>query len=287
MHENWPLVSVLLPFTRVDKYLEEAAQSIYLQTYTNLEILFLDNQKINAAIEFKVDDMRAKVVDCRGLNSLSQVLNRGLKLSNGLYIARMDSDDISELTRLEKQVQYMESHKMVGVLGTAIQEISEIGARLKIRIQPTTHEGILSKIAFNNPFFHPTVMIRSECLAEAKGPYSVFFTRAQDYELWTRLLTRTKGANLAEPLVKYRLHPMQFGRRVANESVFYFRIAQLKFIASNHPDRSELNLGLKTYLLACRNLVVAFLRFTGPWLKQKTEPLRDYMWRGCERRHPW
>jgi len=261
MHKKSPLVSVLLPFTRVDEYLEEAAQSIFTQTYTNLEILFLDNQLRNQAIEYKPNDDRAKVVDCRSLNSLSLVLNHGLKFSHGIYIARMDSDDISESTRFEKQVEFLESNEIVGVLGTGIQEISETGARLEIRLQPSSHEGVLRKIPFNNPFFHPTIMFRRTALQQVKGPYLSAFRRSQDYELWTRLLFVTKGGNINEPLVAYRLHANQSGRRVPHQSVLYFRLAQLKYVLFCAMKKKR-DVSWKTVAVSSRNFLVILIKYT-------------------------
>jgi glycosyltransferase involved in cell wall biosynthesis len=259
-----PVVSVLLPFNQADAYLEIAIRSIVEQSYTNLEILLLDNCAKKAKSQFAHSDSRVKIVDCRGLGTLSEVLNAGIKVASGKYLARMDADDISEPKRIEAQVGFMESNSSVGILGTAITVIDELGSPIEVKFQPSTHAELIKKLPANNPFFHSTVMIRKSAIAKMNGPYSKCFVRAQDYELWTRLLIVTQGANISDTLVAYRSHENQIGRRIPHSSIFYYRLAQGKFHIKQVFNRG-LGIRWRDLLYVLRLLVLDSIRY-GYWL---------------------
>jgi glycosyltransferase involved in cell wall biosynthesis len=250
MVKKEPLVTILLPFVSVNSFLSEAVHSILYQDYSNFQLLLLDNQPLKDAIDLPINDPRAKVVDCRSSKSLSEVLNQGIKLSSGDYIARMDSDDISLPTRIRQQVKFLECNQEVGIVGTGVHVISEKGHLLDTKLQPATHNEILEKLTNKNPFFHPTVMFRTKVLANVDGPYNRAFIRSQDFELWTRLLCVTKGANIQEPLLCYREHESQSGKRIPFESVFYYRVAQLRYhLKISRKTNLKMNLRRSLYLL--------------------------------------
>src|SRR5204863_8008786 len=103
------------------------------------------------------------------------------------------------------QVEFLHAHPEVGVLGSSRVLIDEQGGF--IAIAPAAEDDLLVrwKCLLGNPFAHPTVMLRLDLLDRHGLRYDETFRTAQDYELWTRLLTVTRGANLPEPLLKYRL----------------------------------------------------------------------------------
>ena len=234
-----PLVSIILPFQRKDELFEVALSSIIEQSYSNLEVLLLDNRPFDNKGDLFIADQRISVIDCRAMKTLSAVLNQGILLSNGKYIARMDSDDISLSSRIRKQVDYLEKNRQIGILGTSIEVIDLEGHHIEFRLQPTKHEQIISRLHSNNPFFHPTVMMRAETLRKFNFRYNPRYVRAQDYELWTRMLMSVEGANLDESLVQYRLHEKQAGSEIKYQSVFYFRMSQAKFTLKNMLLRRE------------------------------------------------
>lgn len=261
MTRSQPMVTVLLPFVNVDAFLTEAIESILCQNYSTLELLLLDNQRKKISKVPNLLDSRAKVINCRSFKTLSAVLNEGIRLANGKYVARMDADDISVNSRIKKQVEFLEIHKDLDMVGTAIRTMSESGSLGELRLQPVTHEDIVRKLPGNNPFFHPTVMLRKDSLKRVKGPYSPFFKRSQDYELWTRLLPKVRAGNIAEPLLYYRIHQNQFGKRIAHQSVFYYRLAQFKYsIFYRKSGKSGINWRVSVDIL--KNLSVAFMKFS-------------------------
>ena len=204
-----PLVTVLLPVYNGEPFLRAAAESILTQTVTDLELLVVDDGSTDRTpavlAELVRTDGRVRVLSepHRGLVS---ALNRGLEEARGRYIARMDADDVSYPTRLEKQIALMERDQRVGVCGTWVDHEGGV-----IR-HPPEDERIRAFFPFDNLLSHPTVVMRRSLLAETGERYPDV-PHAEDYALWTRLAGVTRFANVPEPLLRYRDHPGKVGRR--------------------------------------------------------------------------
>jgi glycosyltransferase involved in cell wall biosynthesis len=139
--------------------------------------------------------------------SHSRQRNQSLAHARGELVATLDADDVSEPSRISRQVRYLEEHPDVAVVGTQLAIIDTQGRTIGKRVYPTTHTDILAAMPRFNPIAQPSVMFRKEAVVAAGG-YCYDRYPAEDYELWSRLATRgTRFANLAEPLLKYRLHP--------------------------------------------------------------------------------
>ena len=136
---------------------------------------------------------------------MASALNKGLRIAQGKYIARMDADDISFPNRIATQVQFMEVHEDVGVLGTTAFRINEIGKPLGKLDCPLSDLEIRWWALLRSPMIHPTVMLRAEVLKSRAIEYNAIFY-VEDYDLWTRLLEETKFTNLPTPLLYYRVH---------------------------------------------------------------------------------
>lgn len=269
MHRESPLVSIIIPYNRCDKFFEHALKSITNQSYKNLEILLLDHQMVDKNIDATFTDPRIEVVNCRKLKSLSEVLNCGIQKAHGKYIARMDADDISHKNRIAAQLDFLEANTNIGILGTGIEVLTPEG-EIEVRLQPEHHEAILKKMIYNNPFFHPTVMFRRSVLGDNLSPYNRFFNRAQDFELWTRLLFTTQGANLPQALLTYREHPLQSGKKIPYESVCFFRLAQL-FLYLNPLKRNELNLNHRYGVRVAKELVINSTKLAMKFLNRRAK----------------
>lgn len=134
---------------------------------------------------------------------LGAALNSGLKLCSYELVARMDTDDIALPNRFQAQVEYLESHPEIDVLGSSVEEMSNAGDVFGIRSMPVSHEALLECL-WACPLIHPTVMMRRSRVMLA-GNYNPNFRRRQDYELWFRCAEKgLRFDNLDEPLVRYR-----------------------------------------------------------------------------------
>ncbi len=206
-----PLISVVMPVFNAGRFLKEAIESILTQSLGDYEFIIIDDGSTDdsrAVIEhFCQLDERIHLINQPKNLGIVPALNRGLDASRGKYIARMDADDISLPERFKKQVDYLEMHPLVGILGTAILRVDEEGKPIHPWYLPLDDLSIRWESLLETPFAHPAVMMRRQVLTENHLHYAQEARNFEDYELWVRLLGHTRGANLAERLVKRRVHP--------------------------------------------------------------------------------
>ena len=203
-----PLVSVLLPVFNAGKYLAAAIDSILRQTYRDLELIVIDDGSVDGSAGIISACTDPRLVLIRNETNLGVVaaLNRGLAHARGDLVARMDADDVADLQRIEKQVDYCLRHKNVVALGTAITYIDDDG-------QVIGHPGRLAlgpavmrwRLLRGTCLFHPTLML-NRARAGDDARYSAEFIHAEDYELMLRLSRRSDLDNLPDRLLAQRLH---------------------------------------------------------------------------------
>ncbi len=211
-----PTISIVMSVYNGGRYLGDSVASILKQTYTNFEFIIINDGSTDRSLEILTEyiekDNRIAIIN-QPNSGLSNSLNRGIELSRGDLIARMDADDISNPTRLEKQFNFMNNNPEVAVAGTAFELFGE-NTKSKIITMPVTNESIRRNLAFRFCLCHPTVMFRRKTIVDAEGYQGT--GPCQDLELWLRL-SRNKTlqfANLEKPLLKYRIHPNQIKRSI-------------------------------------------------------------------------
>ena len=210
-----PLVSVLMPVYKTAPYLSEAMDSMLHQTFKDYELIVLDDCSPDNAEEIldAYDDSR--IVRYKGENNvgLSNVLNVGIEMARGKYIARMDSDDISLPNRLQIQVDYLEAHSECDIVGGQMTEFIDtpdniVGRREVPLTNKEIYEFMKSRCALN----HVTVMFRKEAVLKA-GNYQDWFWN-EDYYLWVRMMMAgCKFANIPDVAVNVRSGADQYARR--------------------------------------------------------------------------
>lgn len=202
-----PRLSVILPVYNAGPYLEAAVQSVLDQTFKDFELIAINDgskdDSLRVLQQFKDPRIRVYTQENKGLIA---TLNRGISLSAGEFIARMDQDDISMPDRFEKQVAFLDANPEVGLLGTTFavqidETVTGIAAVL-------LHDHDLRRqLLYKNPFGHGTVMFRRALGEKLDGWYSETAENAEDFELWSRVAAVTKIANLPEPLYIWRDNP--------------------------------------------------------------------------------
>lgn len=202
-----PLVSVLLPVYNAQRYLKAAIDSILNQTFSDFELLIIDDGStdLSAEIIHSIQDPRIRYLKNATNQKLIRTLNIGLKEAKGAFIARMDSDDISFPQRLERQLQFFKREPATMVNGTyaiRIDERDRHGALLKRPVG----EALESSIWFPTPLIHPTVMMRRE-LIDQGFLYDEDCLHCEDYDFWIRIAKAGhKIENLPGPMIYYRVH---------------------------------------------------------------------------------
>lgn len=207
-----PLVSVVLPVNRDDGFLDMAIESVLSQSLNRIELLLIAN---NCSDTLWQDLQKWLDIDSRvrlfrtSIGQLPFNLNLGIEHACGNYIARMDADDICEVTRLEEQLKFLDLNSDIDIVGSNYIHINErnqlIGHPKNIKL---THACIIRRLPFESCMPHPTVMFRKDSILKIGGyAYGLY---AEDWDLWLRL-ARAGGrfANLEKPLLQYRIHSGQ------------------------------------------------------------------------------
>ena len=188
------------------RYVSEAIDSILNQTFEDFELVIIDDGSTDGTLTIvqSYDDARLRIVRQDNVG-LTKSLNRGIALAQGQYIARIDHDDLSLPERFERQVKFLDAHPDVGLLGTACRVIDELRGREWEAQVATSDQALRHALIKHNPFFHSSVMMRKSVLQKVGG-YDETFPYIQDYELWIRIASCAKLANLAEVLTIHRFH---------------------------------------------------------------------------------
>ena len=187
--------------------LEEAIESILTQTYQEWELIMCDDgsqdNTYEVATSFSKKYENIIVFQNERNMGLNYTLNRCLEKANGKYIARMDGDDISLPTRLEKEVAFLDQHREYAIVSTNMIYFDENGEWGKSNMLKFPQKEDLVKAT---PFCHAPCMVRREAYEKVKG-YSVEkkLLRTEDYHLWFKMyLEGYRGYNLQEVLYKMR-----------------------------------------------------------------------------------
>lgn len=205
-----PKVSVLMPVYNSGPFLKAAIESVLAQTYLDFEFIIINDGSTDESkqvIKSFTDD-RIRYIENENNIGIIKSRNKGLQLAQGVYIANMDSDDISLPTRLEKQIHYLEQHPEVSILATKLILINEND--IEIGFWPEDIKCISSKqikktLPIINCVGQPTVMMRADVVKQIG--YNENFIHNEDWGLWLEALSKGKQIEkLDEFLLKYRIH---------------------------------------------------------------------------------
>ncbi|RKN82184.1 bifunctional glycosyltransferase/CDP-glycerol:glycerophosphate glycerophosphotransferase [Paenibacillus ginsengarvi] len=201
-----PIVTVLMPVYNSAKHLREAIDSVLKQTFTDWEFLVVNEYGSNDGSSeivkaYAIHDQRFRLIQNDVRLGLGESLNKGMRLANGKYLARLDADDLAHPTRFEKQVKMMEENPNVGVCGTYQHHF---GPKSNwVHKPPTTAHQTRANLLFYCDLCHSTLMLRKKVFIENNLFYNNNYL-AEDFELWTRTVAVTDIVNIPEVLGEYR-----------------------------------------------------------------------------------
>ena len=201
------LVSVILPVFNAEKYIKECIESLLSQSYTNMEIIIINDGSTDGSdriISTFLNDKRILYIK-RDNRGLVYSLNEGISKSKGVYIARMDADDICFPERLQKQVDFFNSNKGYGLVGCRVFLINEEGERIGKCYRPLTDIAIKTYALYGSPFAHPSVMFNTTVIPKNELVYDSEFYPIEDLNLWLDLIEKYKSKNIKERLLSYRI----------------------------------------------------------------------------------
>lgn len=240
-----PKVSIIMSVYNGADYIEETLKSIFAQEYKNFELIIIDDASTDNTVEVinKFQDPRLILKINKENKRLAYNLNIAISMATGKYLARMDADDICLKKRLTKQVEFLESHPEVFVVGGFAKQFGDMK---KLMIYPLTHEEIKASLLFENCLCHPAVMYRNK---PELIKYDPVFKASQDYELWVRLIWHQKFANIPEIILNYRIHQKQTKfvlNKDQNSGARYARLFMLNKVYSEATEEDK-----ELFLLSC------------------------------------
>ena len=255
-----PVVSILMPVYKTAPYLREAMDSILSQTFTDFELIILNDCSPDNADEILDTYTDSRIVRYKGEKNvgLSNILNVGIRMARGKYIARMDSDDLSMPDRLQIQVDYLDTHPGIDLVSVGMQLF---GAKEENWIRERNPDKVAIEALFHSPILHASSMWRRERFEENDLRFRQEMVPSEDYDLWTRAMVKgLRLVNLPLVLYRYRIHLAQATTRT-DLTAEKDRVVQQNYLRETLPNLSKKNREAfpdKLWPVFCANLWTGF-----------------------------
>ena len=214
-------VSVVMSVFNQEGYLPTAMESILNQSYTDFEFIIVNDGSTDSSNEIINAYKDKRIVSIEQENTgLPAALNLAISKAKGDFIARMDSDDIADPSRIKKQLEHLNQNPRIGLLGSSVRIINENGEFLGVEDVPTSPEAINKCLNYRCIVYHPTFFFRKEVFNKVGG-YRKEFIHAQDYDFLLRARSKNINiANLADYLLDYRVESRSSFVKDLNQSRF-------------------------------------------------------------------
>jgi glycosyltransferase involved in cell wall biosynthesis len=221
-----PLISVGLPVLNCERTVKTAIRSILQQTYSNWELLLIDDGSTDMTVEIarSFKDVRIRVIADGVHKGLPVLLNEAISLSTGEFFARMDGDDVSYPERLALQVEYLEHHPQIDLLGGSVLVFGHGGQPLGTRKTRISHAQICGRPWAGFDLAHPTWMGRMEWFR--KHHYRSDAGRCCDQDLLLRTYESSCFAVLPEIVLGYREEKLSLRKILADRRSFMWSVVR-------------------------------------------------------------
>jgi hypothetical protein len=257
-------ISVLLPVKNGLPFLHDAIASLVAQTHPDVEILVIDDGSTDGGPQEVIAQAlsHVRVIKSSG-QGLAAALNAGLRAATGVFVARQDADDWSHPERLARQFEYLSQHPGIDVLATCAEFVDREGRpvetswTMSVRREQDasqTPDALADLLPRRAAIVHGSIMARRDVLREAGG-YRSQAVYAEDYDLWLRLLPRTRFAKLPTRLYTYRLHDVTVSQQYRDIQLRSSIRAKLEYLQRRFPHLTT----------GTRLLLAGDPRDTGPW----------------------
>lgn len=212
MNSNTPIISVIMSVYNEQKYIKEAIESILNQTISNIEIIVIDDCSSDSTVSIiqGIKDKRIRLYQNEENKGLTKNLNYALTLTNGKFIARMDGDDISEVDRFQKQLDFLNKNKDIMLISCQTATFGDQKLINKIDGNP---ESLRCRMLVRPTLAHPGFMFRAELFHVFGYQYDESFKQGQDYDFAARVSRRFKIGICPYVLLKYRAHTSQVSNK--------------------------------------------------------------------------
>lgn len=227
--EQQPLVSIIMPVYNTEQYLAETVASVLDQTYTNWELLLInDGSTDNSADVAKSFLGDARITYLEHPNSRAAFTrNRGIMASRGDLIAFLDSDDVWDREKLAIQISQLQQHPEAGVAYTQREVVDAQGVPIPFGYRPKLYSGNVLNELYVDSFICTSSAIVRKAVFQKVGLFNDQYRVSEDWDFWLRAASCFPFIHNDKMLVKYRVHGTQVSRNLA------VRIAEVWEIRKN------------------------------------------------------
>ena len=212
-------ISVLMPVFNAEKYLNESINSILNQTYPWFELIILDDGSNDrtADVVRKIQKTDKRILFYQNPVNYGVAISRNIliKLSRYELVAWMDADDISHVTRLEKEIGIINNDPSIDLVCSQVDIIHEDGSFYGTQIR--MNYSLYYDLNFFCSIPNPTVLCKKNAIVNSGG-YLINKPPAEDFDLWSRLVRNYKVYRIEEPLLKYRIAPQSISNVVLKDT---------------------------------------------------------------------
>nr|WP_288665089.1 glycosyltransferase [uncultured Dorea sp.] len=226
------LVSIVMVNYNQEKFLKKAIDSVLIQTYKNWELIIVDDGSTDRSVDIikEYEDDRIKPIFLQENSHICIATNTGFAAVNGKYIARLDSDDIWEKEKLEKQMDFLQQNPDAKVCFTQIELIDENGENINDRepellslynSRQKSREEWIKFFFFVGNSLLPTLVFEKKLL-DIVGGFKLNYCQTHDFEFLIRLIKHTDFYFVEEELVKYRRTSAQNSASTVKKNTRFF-----------------------------------------------------------------
>ncbi len=202
-----PKVSVIMPIYNAQKYVKETIDGILNQTFEDFELLLINDHPTDRTMEIvkSIKDNRIKIIENDRNRGIAFSRNRGLEEARGQYIALMDDDDLTDRERLKLEVDFLDSHLDIGVIGGSSVNIDENNQQ---QSEPafilTNPDYIRAQMMFFCPMANSSTMFRRSLIDQYGLKYQENCLGMEDYRFWIEMSLHTKITNFQKTFLYWR-----------------------------------------------------------------------------------
>lgn len=244
-------ISIIIPIYNGEAFLNETIDSVLSQTFSDFEILALDDGSIDNSRDIiqSYDDSRIRYVSCS--HNFINTLNYGLSISKGKYIAQIDHDDIMVPHRLQTQFEFMEINSDIAACGGYM---TSFGKNIQDLTSPLECKDVFLEFfrRKKGPIQNSTGFIRKDVLLKNDIKYKEGYAFAADTKFWSDIIKVGKVVNLPEVFTLYRTSDTQTSVITifeSNKAADVIRQELFNFIITNVKDGGELKQDIQEKLL--------------------------------------
>uniref|UniRef100_UPI004048422E glycosyltransferase family 2 protein n=1 Tax=Algoriphagus sp. TaxID=1872435 RepID=UPI004048422E len=273
------VLSVVMPVYNAGEYLQDAIDSILNQSYKDFEFIIINDGSVDnsESIILNYTDKRIRYISNETNRGIVYSLNRAVESSKGLFIARMDQDDISNSKRFELQLKAFSDNSNLILCSTWYTSIYK-NRFLSNNTLPVNDGQIKAQLLFGNAICHPSVMFRKKVWTDHLG-YWEEDINCEDFGLWSRAALSGEFYNLPIFLLKYRIHNMNMSK---NKGMLRVQ-SEIKIIENSFKLQLNLEDFSSIWKTSKPKQIIEFVNFAFEKVEHSEEDYKEWVNRGLFR----